>query len=276
MYFNEKHNQMVENRGDNYTYIGSYKSGEITIDGKKSKSHIRIKCSYCKTEYDVRLSSFKRGNKCTHCCNSYEKSFAYHIEEELDLDLNDYWDWEENGRLDINPWDITKQSNKTIYIWCQDKWYHGSYDITVTHFYEGKKCGYCKNRKVHPKDSFAQWGIDTFGDDFLTKYWSKKNDELGLNPWKIAPRSDNKKVWILCQEKNYHNELEGGYSVTPLNFYNGKRCPYCNKNSGKVHPKDSFGYLYPKKVKYWSENNDKSPFKVSPKSNNKYNDHTCL
>lgn len=34
MYFNLEHKQMVENRGDAYEYLGSYKCGEITIDGK--------------------------------------------------------------------------------------------------------------------------------------------------------------------------------------------------------------------------------------------------
>ena len=29
MYFNEKHKEKVENRGDGYIYIGSYKSNEI-------------------------------------------------------------------------------------------------------------------------------------------------------------------------------------------------------------------------------------------------------
>ena len=33
---------------------------------------------------------------------------------------------------------------------------------------------------------------------------------------------------------------------------------------------DSFGALYPEKAKYWSPNNKKSPFEVTPKSNYKY------
>ena len=37
MYFNEKHKQRVIDRGDNYEYIGSYKTNEVTIDGKIRK-----------------------------------------------------------------------------------------------------------------------------------------------------------------------------------------------------------------------------------------------
>ena len=44
-----------------------------------------------------------------------------------------------------------------------------------------------------------------------------------------------------------------------------------SKSSGKVHPKDSFGSLYPEKAKYWSSNNDKSPYEVSPHTHTKYN-----
>ena len=270
MYFNEEHNQRVIDRGDNYIYIGSYKCNEVTIDNKNKsgkRSYIRVQCPYCSKEYDIQLNSFiNRGDKCKHCCNSYENSFAYHIEVELGENLYDYWDWEENGRLGINPWDITKQSHETIYIWCQDKWYHGSYGITPNNFYNGIRCGYCGNKKVHPKDSFGQWAIDNIDEDFLEKYWSKKNT---LNPFNIAPKSSNKKVWILCQEKEYHND-EGGYPVTPADFYNKSRCPYCSNNHGKVHPKDSFGALYPSKAKHWSEKNDKSPFEVAPKSGDKY------
>ena len=32
MYFNEKHKEKVENRGDGYIYIGSYRCGEMTLE----------------------------------------------------------------------------------------------------------------------------------------------------------------------------------------------------------------------------------------------------
>ena len=72
---------------------------------------------------------------------------------------------------------------------------------------------------------------------------------------------------MLCQEHEYHND-DGGYLVYPYIFYNGGRCLYCSNY--KVHPKDSFGTLYPNKAKYWSKNNKKSPFEVSPGNANKY------
>lgn len=264
MYCNLEHKQMVENRG--YIYIGSYDRKEMTKDGKnknKNKIHIRVKCPYCKTEYDIDVYTFRNGSHCKYCCHEYKKSFAYYIEEELGLDLNDVWDWEENSRRGINPWDILIKSDKIIYIWCQDKWYHGSYKTEPRLFYSGNRCGYCGNHKVHPKDSFGQWAIDNIDEDFMIKYWSNKNT---VNPWEISQQS-NKKVWILCQDKDYHND-EGGYPIALNNFYNGKRCGYCA--SQKVHPKDSFGALYPSKAKYWSSNNEKSPYEVLPMCNDEH------
>lgn len=354
MYFNEKHRQRVINRGDNYEYIGSYKTNEITIDNKNKKGnaiYIRVKCPYCGMEYDVILPSFdgKKKVKCKYCCNYYENSFAYYIQQELKEPLNKYWDWEKNtvnpylitkgkNRSDekvwikctktnyhestlmtpahfvrgdrcpycstkhgnvhpkdsfaqwaidnvdkdfltkywsnkniLNPWQLTPQSSNEIYIYCQEKDYHneleGGYPTTPKIFYNGIRCGYCGNHKVHPKDSFAQWGIDTFGDDFLEKYWSNKNI---VDPWKIKPGSDKNVIYIYCQDKNYHNN-KGGYPTKPRSFKEGNRCPYCNPfASHKVHQLDSFGALYPSKAKYWSKNNNKSPFEVAPKTSDKY------
>ena len=268
MYFNEKHNQIVINRGDNYIYIGSYRKNEETLDGKNKKhnaNYIRVQCPYCNKKYDVALSGFKRGNSCSHCCNSYINSFAYHIQVELGEGLNKYWDWEKNT---VNPYLISKSKNDIkIWIKCTKTDYHESYPILPYNFIRGNRCPYCSTRrgKVHPKDSFAQWGINTFGKDFLDKYWSPKNT---LNPWQLTPQSSNE-VWILCQDKDYHNS-DGGYLITVSNFYAGTRCGYCNSNGKKVHPKDSFGSLYPLKAKYWSEKNDKSPYEVAPKSGDTY------
>lgn len=270
MYYNEEHKKKVIERGDGYTYIGSYRCNEITIDGKNKgkNSYIRVKCPYCGKEYDVQLSNFNRGGNCTSCCNSYEKSFAYYIQQELKEPLNKYWDWEKNNKLNLNPYYIAPQSKKKVWILCQEKDYHndnGGYEISVYAFYNENRCPYCCNQKVHPKDSFGQWLIDEFGKDAIEKYWSPKNT---IDPFNIAPQS-NKKVWLLCQEHEYHND-NGGYEISCGNFYNGNRCPYCTTRRGKVHPKDSFGSLYPEKAKYWSKNNKKSPYEVAPYSKTKY------
>ena len=265
MYINEEHKYKVENRGDNYQYIGSYKSDEVTIDGKnksKKMSYVRVKCPYCGSEYDIVLYSFITGNKskCNYCCNKYENSFAHHIEVELQEPLDKYWDWEKNT---FNPYYISKSSHNEIWIKCSEKDYHGIYKTRCDKFTKGHRCSYCSSRKIHPKDSFAQWGIDNFGNDFLEKYWSDKNT---LNPWKVS-RQCNKKAWFKCNKIHYHDD----YYALISDFYNGKRCGYCGKSSFKVHINDSFGTLYPKIAKQWDyEKNNKSPYEVNPHSDYKY------
>ena len=102
--------------------------------------------------------------------------------------------------------------------------------------------------------SFSQWGIDKYGEDFLDKYWNyNKNKENGIDPWKITYGS-GKKVWLYCQEKDYHNDYDG-YEISCSNFVNGRRCPYCSGK--KLHYKDSLAYRYPNiaKMIYSDERN---------------------
>ena len=221
----KKHKKTVEERG--YIYLFTYEIGEYTIDKHKLIKdtripYMRIICPYCKTEYDVRCSGFINENQqCTHCCHEYEKSFAYYIEEELGLDLNDIWDWEENGRRNINPWDITNTNDKKVWIWCQDKWYHGSYPITIAHFKEGNRCGYCKNKKIHKWDSFGYLYPEK------AKYWSKNNDK---SPFEVAPKTNDKYKFI-CQECGE----EFDRALGNMNRYdNGVVCKECNSSQGET------------------------------------------
>lgn len=258
MYINEKHKRIVENRG--YGYIGSYRTKEVTLDNKNKKGtdiYIRVKCPYCNSEYDVHLSGFKKGNNCGKCCNKYENSFAYYIQQELQEPLNKYWDWDKNT---VNPYCIYKSSHKKIWIKCDKAKYHESYEVSCHNFKNNNRCPYCYRKKVHPKDSFAQYHIDNTDKDFLEKYRSDKNT---LNPREL-PLYSHKTVWIKCQNKDYHED----YQVVCYEFSKGSRCPYCINH--KIHIKDSFGALYPEKAKYRSKRNKESPYEVAPKTSKKY------
>ena len=139
------------------------------------------KCKEC--------GSIMRGNKCRYCCDKYENSFAYHIQIELNEPLEKYWDFEKNT---LNPYLLSKKSHKKVWIKCIEKDYHGAYEVSCANFSKGKRCSYCANHKIHPKDSFAQYHIDNTSENFLEKYWSDKNT---LNPWELTPNT-HKKVWI--------------------------------------------------------------------------------
>lgn len=217
MYINEEHKKIVEGRG--YGYIGSYKYNEVTIDGKNNKdtTYIRIQCFYCKNEYDVRLSHFKRGDNCTKCCNRYENSFAYHIEKELNEPLDKFWDWNKNI---VNPYYISKNYNKKVYIKCINTNYHGSYEITCNSFVRGRRCSYCYGKKVHPKDSFGALYPEK------TKYWSKRNKK---SPYEVAPQS-HKKYYFYCENcgKEFETRL-----YTLINKNRSMKCLNCTCSRGE-------------------------------------------
>lgn len=265
----QSYKEKVEERG--YVYIGTYGKGEYTKDKnyfmKYSCRYIRVKCPYCGTEYDIKIQLFLNGNKCTHCCNKYENSFAYYIQQELGEPLNKYWDWEKNT---VNPYLIYKSSSKQkVWIKCTETDYHGSYEIACSHFTNNKRCSYCARHSiVHPKDSLAQWLIDNLGDDALNIYWDYDKNEL--NPWAISYGS-GKNVWIKCIEVNYHES----YSIKCYMFVEGKRCPYCSRRGSRIHPKDSFAQYHIDNTdpnfleKYWSDKNTLDPWKISPNSNKK-------
>lgn len=263
----ERYKYEVEKDGE-YEYIRSYRKGDILPNGRivNNKTYIQVKHKYCGGVYEVRTDCFiDLNHRCTTCCGSYEKSFAYHIEVELGESLEKYWDFEKNT---VDPYHISKNSNKKVWINCTETDYHGSYNIRADRFIVAKiknnqGCPYCHNKKVHPKDSFAQYHIDHTDKDFLTKYWSNKNT---VNPWSISPVCTTK-VWIKCQEHNYHN-YKGGYEIVCSSFTQGRRCSYCY--SKKIHPLDSFGYKHFDKVMSWHPDNDISPFKVPLKSDFKY------
>ena len=258
----ERYKYEVEKTGE-YEYIRSYRKGDRLPNGKVvgDSPYIQIKHKYCGSVYELQSAHFiNRGIRCGKCCQKYENSFVYYIEKILGEPIEKYWDFDKNT---VNPYLINRSSGQKVWIKCTEKDYHGSYEVRCTDFIKGNRCSYCAKKKVHPKDSFAQHHIDNTDKDFIEKYWSDRNT---IDPWSIAPNSF-KKVWIKCQEKDYHNS----YIVKCNDFSKGNRCPYCNTfASKKVHPLDSFGYHNFDKLASWHPDNDISPFRVAKSSNKKY------
>ena len=263
----KRYKQEVEKTGK-YEYIRSYRSGEVFSSKVMKVPSLLIKHKYCGNTYIITAKGFiNDGNKCSKCCGSYENSFAYHIEVELGEPLEKYWDFEKNT---LNPYHISKHYNGKVFIKCQEKDYHESYETICNDFIKGRRCGYCypagKTPKVHPKDSFGQW----LSDNDLSYLWSDKNI---IDAFKIS-KSSNLKIWMLCDKKDYHND-NGGYEISCANFVIGQRCGYCkpaSKNQ-KVHPKDSFAQYHIDNTdkdfleKYWDwDKNTVNPWEITPGS----------
>lgn len=244
MYFNEKHNELVSKSGD--IYIGTYRNNETLIESgrhNKGSKYIRIKCGYCDCIYDKRYDYKPNMRTCSHCCNKYENSFAYHIQVELNEPLNKYWDWEKNT---VNPYLISKNRNAKnskgnldlkVWIKCTNesinpengmmkKSYHGSYLTSCLDFSQsGSRCGYCNpyaSRKIHPLDS-----LGTLMPDIII-LWSDKNKK---SPFDVAPNSGIEYI-VHCQK------CGSEYKNTPHNM--NKRgifhsiCKKCNCSIGEL------------------------------------------
>jgi len=125
-----------------------------------------------------------------------------------------------------------------------------------------KSCGLCL--------TFAEWGIDNLGDNFLEEYWDYEKNN-GIDPWKISYGTE-KKVFIFCKKVDYH----GSYPIMCISFTKGNRCGYC-KGDNLVHPLDSFGQFLIDSFGinalelYWDyDKNTIDPFTITKQSNKKF------
>jgi hypothetical protein len=241
-------------------------------DGSNSK--VNVQCDGCeKLLENIKWQSYKKYVKDDgkYYCNACAKKL-YSNENTRKTKLKNsllFKQWcIENDRLnELNRWDfglnkykpdeISFSSTKKYYFKCP-RGLHSSELKQISNFtskgFQYINCKTC--------NSFAQWGIDNLGEDFLKKYWDYKKNEV--NPWEISHGNSYIKVWIICQEKKYH----GSYDITCNSFTsNNSRCSYCS--SQKIHFLDSLETLYPKSLELWSDKNKKAPYEYSPKSGKK-------
>ena len=176
--------------------------------------------------YNKRYGTFKRG-EIKHPIR-YEESFAYHIEVELGIDLDDIWNWDKNNELGINPYEITKQSNRKVWIYCQKHDYHNydrngnkvGYEITCNNFYNNKRCSYCHNsKKVHYKDSLAYKY-----PQIANMIAIEKNNLTFEDCYNISCYS-NKKFYFKCDKCNIISNKK--YSLNQITSH-GYSCRICN------------------------------------------------
>jgi len=203
-------------------------------------------CHTCAMKFygheNYRLARLKNGKSLEQWCTNNNRQ-----------DVIDLWDYELN---DCNPSEINYGTVKKYYFKCPRGLHPSELKNinSITNKNEMIACNKC--------NSFAQRGIDDFGDNFLEKYWDYDNV---VDPWEISYGS-NKKVLIICQIKDYHES----YSISCSHFTDGKRCSYCAKT--KVHPLDSLGKILEDKnlLSIWSIGNNKSPYLYAPNSHKRF------
>ena len=132
----------------------------------------------------------------------------YGIDNICDDFIEKFW----SSKNTIDPMTINCNSNKKIWIKCQDIDYHEDYEITCSNFIAGKRCPYCAKKKIHPKDSLGQIYPQSY------KYWVQtKTTPLDYFP------SSNKSVYWNCKK-------HGQYKRKIIDMVNADFiCPKCRK-----------------------------------------------
>ena len=165
------------------------------------------------------INNFTSVNEKSTECNQCNSFAQWGIDNICSDFLNKYWDWNKNNELGINPWKISRRCHKRVWIKCQKKNYHDSYDIQCDTFVSGTRCSYCKGSKVHPLDSLGQYIINNYGKEFLDKIWSDKNNK---SPFEYTPFSEQK-IWWKCID-NKHDDYKRMIKNSNKQEF---RCPKC-------------------------------------------------
>ena len=210
----ENHKQCILNRWD--YELNNCSPKDITFSTSKKYYFKCDKHPEHKSEIK-RISDLTTGGVSIACkqCSSIAQ---YILDNFPDKDLYDVWDKDKNEGA--SPWEISR-GNKSKKYWfiCQEKDYHGSYEMVCNSFSNGRRCPCCTGKRIHPKDSLGQYIIDKHGEDFLWNIWSDKNEK---SPFEYAPKSGIS-VWWKCSNNKHENYLRKCESSFNFEF----RCPKC-------------------------------------------------
>lgn len=235
----ENNQQQLLNAWDN---VLNNKSPEEVSCCTSDYYYFKCPCDIHESSLWQIVSLTRHGKSKTICkkCNSFAQ---YAINKFGDDVMNLYWDYNKNT---ADPFELPHNSKTSIFIKCIDVDYHGSYETNTSVFLSGARCPYCNHKRIHPRDSFANYYIQKYGDDFLDKYWDY--DKNKLDPWCISIQTNKDYIYLKC-------ELHKSYKILPSNFYkNGFSCPDCARERDKsvlqecvelyIHDKYAFPILH--------------------------------
>lgn len=178
--------------------------------------------------YNKYYGNFQKG-KIKHPIR-YEESIAYYIEVELGLNINDIWNWGKNDKLNINPYETYKYSDKKVWLYCQEKDYHNydregdkiGYEISCNRFSQGKRCGYCNSsasHKIHWKDSLA------YNYPQIAKMIAIEENNLTFDDCYNIACYSNKKFYFKC---NLCDSISTNKKTLSLVMRQKYSCEFCS------------------------------------------------
>ena len=238
--------------GNEYIFLDSYIN---------NSTKIRVKHNKCGNIYKVAPSNFlNKGTRCPYCNGNHKKTDDEFKQEVFDLIGNEYTFLDTYVNTDTK---LRVKHNKCGNV----------YEVKPSHFLSDSRCPYCSERKTNEqfkKEIFNLVGSEyTFLDTYVntdTKLRVKHNKCNHI--YKITPSSflvghrcphcfgnpkktdaDFKKEVFNLVGNEYvfldhyvnnktkikvkHNKCSNVYKVSPHEFFQGTRCPYCSGRMGK-------------------------------------------
>ena len=241
----------IENDRNDLLYSWDYNLNNISpLDiSFKSNKKLYFKCTnnINHNSKSMMINNLVANNGTIECveCHSF-KNWCIENEE---FDVLNRWDYDLNK---CNPNEVFRGTGKKYYFKCP-KGLHKS-ELKSLNNFTNNSSRQIGSMNCNQCNSFAQYLIDLYGNNALDKFWDYEKNNI--DPYTI-PYSWNKKVWVRCQEKDYH----GSYSILCNNFTKGERCPFCSGK--KVNYLDSFGHIFSEMLDIWSNKNTKSPYEYS-------------
>ncbi len=163
---------------------------------------IKVKHNKCGSIYEARPYSFLQGHGCPYCAGHTKKTDQQFKQEVYALVGNEY--------VFLEPYVNSYTKIKVKHNKCGN-----TYKVKPNSFLNGDRCPYCSVKAKKTNAQFKQEVYASVGDEytFLDKYVNTQT-KLRIK----------------------HNKCGNTYEVTPGNFLEGKRCPYC---SGLVKKTDT-------------------------------------
>lgn len=164
-----------------------------------SYTKIKVKHNKCGSIYGVTPNAFFKGNRCPYCYGTPKKTDSQFKQEVYDLVGDEY--------TFLDAYIATDTKLRVKHNKCGNV-----YKVQPNAFLHGSRCPYCGVNAKKTNEQFQQEIYDLVGDEytFLDNYVNKRT--------KLRVK---------------HNKCGNTYEVTPGNFLQGSRCPYCSNSKGE-------------------------------------------
>lgn len=187
------------------------------------------------------IHSIVNGYGCKVCSNRRRYTTEEWIEEARKRHKDKY-DYHSTTYVD---------SNTPVDIECPK---HGIFTVPASQHLAGHGCPYCAGQSFHPADSIA------IAYPELAKEWDQERNfaEYNAKPTNISFHDTRQFYWCCNNGKNH------SYKATIWSRIKGSQCAVCHGK--QVSTDTSLAFLNPELAAEWSDDNDKKPDEVTPKS----------